>query len=580
MKSNSWRAGWSMLGLACLLTGLVRVPRAVAQQEDAPDPLPTLQLRLEDERGAPLEAFDAYWIYDLQAKKLPSTNPLSFPESSGVVVVRTQSGRFGGVILDSHAARQTTLRIFGPEADDRQLVTQPLPFDAALRQELLDQVERICWEELELESSRDLKPWLLQTLGTVNPKKTLRYLEEKRIGGTAAGMARQAAVTRLATTDFAAAVEALELTSEPMLRAVLWGRLAARLPPEDANLAIVESQWASVNREIQQPAMRLAHWANLGEHYLLRGQPEQTEKIVAQFLDDARQLPAGGWSGYPRSLFAALVAADDPLAARKLIEGIDANEQARAEGRVAFYACQHHPQFAKEFSQQIDKQNTIGFPYRTRVAHRMAIYHPEQAIAIAESIPDPKHSAWALGLVAQQLSSTDSERARNLLIEAVARNGEAHAEVRTYVSPATISAGLLPFTESIDGGKLAHRLWQSVWMTVPQTRWNDGGQPVAAVMENVAAGIARYDPALSRALLTGPTGIRFAREFDPQHVKNRLAIDPQGLLQALGEQPFSQRNFRSYEMLVDALALDNTSFWDQVSIPELLIRPTARYEEP
>ena len=67
----------------------------------------------------------------------------------------------------------------------------------------------------------------------------------------------------------------------------------------------------------------------------------------------SKKLPAGGWSGFPRSLFAGLIAEKNPNEAAKLIEGMDKNEINRAYGRVAFYCCRQHPQKAIELVQKI-----------------------------------------------------------------------------------------------------------------------------------------------------------------------------------------------------------------------------------
>ena len=542
----------------------------------------SVDIVLQDTQAKPIANAQVFWIHDGYAEKLtPRTDSVSIPADSGVVVVHAEGYQHTGVALgtSTNGKQIIAIRRLG-ESGGKQYQTRAYPFDPKLKARLQSLVASKCWAQVKARQRTNLAPYAFQFLGQMVPQELTEYLDNNRVDRSSAGMGRQAAIRRLASVDPAAALEQLDAFKDSMQRSMMISELLSSLPAASPIADTLELQFADTTRTIDQPALRLASWAVLAEYYIHKGSDDKARAITQRYLEDVRKLPAGGWSGFPRSLFAALIVNDQPQVAKQLVQGIDDNEKARAIGRLAFHA--RDPKLVSALLGEMDKGRLIGYPYSTRVIAKLAETSPEGAIENVKTIGEAKHRAWALGLIAKQLTSTNPDLARKALADAQNEINSANsAKLKTFISPGEILAGLLPIAEELSPASLDEMIWQSVWSALPHTRWSDGGETFSIRMQGVAAAVARYDGELASALAEaiGPA-IRTSGQFGAKDAINRIVLEePESLVAFLEELPFTGPNVRGIEAIAKAVVANKEEFWKMVSQPRFLQYPTGKFEE-
>lgn len=542
------------------------------------------EIAVVDSSGNKIPNCEAFWIHGGHPEKLSvDAGILNLPEPVGVVVVRKEGFQYGGLILDPSIQVTELTLLQQLETREANYQTRKHLISPEQREHITDSIRQECWKVVKAPVPTETMPFALQLLAQLSTQDTLDYLRKHRVDPNAAGMARQAAIRKLAEVDLGAALEVLDEVSDPMMRSFLFSEIIKSQSVDQNSTELLEDQMADAIREISQPALRISAWGILGEHYLLHEEDEKVQTIVKEHLEEVRRLPAGGWTGYPRSLFAALLVRDQPDVAAELVEGIDSgNEKARALGRLAFYS--DNPETAERLLEKLDKGRLIGYPYISRVAFRLAIKHPHAAIKVANRIPESKHRAWALGLVCLQLSKEDPTRAKEVFANAIDEIEKAcKARVRTHVSPGEVMAGLLPLAEAVEPNRLESLVWQSVWAAMPHTRWRDGAESFPLQLQHVAAAVARYDRTLAVALCpeisSGPETLDQQIRFDARAATDRLVLAPEGLPEFLHELGFKLQSFRGFEAIAKLLSAEDDKAWDHVSQPKLLLVPSMRFEE-
>lgn len=574
-----------LLGVLSTRVSRAEIPDFLAESET-----PGVNVVVKDAEGSLVEDYDAYWLHNQVATQVePVKGVLKISQPAGLVVVHKSGFRYGGAVLanSKKSSIDVTLRSTsdgGEGAEHRPSATRGLPFTPSTSQALKQVAQERLWEAVRSDPKSQYVGGHFELLARLDPQEVLQYLRENKVDRNSSGMARQSAVQSLAKTDFAAAVELVDEEKNAMFRSFLLSALMNALPLEHPGYAAIESQWADTIREIDQPALRLTNWAVLGEHYLLTGRESLASKIVDQHLDHVKKLPAGGWSGFPRSLFAALIVTNDLPQAEKLIRGLDKNESDRALGRLAFYVCRTDPDAALRLLGQIDTTGAIGFPYHCKVVHRLALEHPNRAREVAEKIDDARYRAVALGKAAMRLAeSEEKELASEFLMQATKDLEEMEPiKVLSYSSVAEMLAGLLPVVERVAPHELESTIWQVVWHTIPRTRWTDGSTTINMQLSSVASAVARFDAALATELVGRPsTKIRRAagQSFNERDVKNRLALDAEKLLRDLAKQEALPTNHRTFEVLVELLDAEPQEFWNEISRPYLVLKPSEKFEE-
>ena len=326
---------------------------------------------------------------------------------------------------------------------------------------------------------------------------------------------------------------------------------------------------------------RLAAWSTLAEHYINSNRPELAQKIVDEHIEDVKKLPAGGWSGYPRSLFAALIVEKDPKLAGELVKGMDKNEYNSALGRLAFHCCRTNPKLAVEFlNQQKHAENLIAdAEHQIQVCHQMAIEQTDAAFELADSIKEPNQKAWAFGMIAKRLASSDSTRAKLALNKATDAMKNCTSEDDNWFTAASTVGGLLPIAESVAPEKMHSMIWQSVYLAIPRSRWNIGGGSKLSKRQSAAAAISRYDISIAK-VLAGDKEIEIGSE-PTRSAANQVALNLVELpefFERLDKVRHSSA-FKPRQVVAEMLGGTHESFWKSVSTPNFLYWPTPNFED-
>ncbi len=351
--------------------------------------------------------------------------------------------------------------------------------------------------------------------------------------------------------------------------------------PDDLPLRqAVESEIIDTAKKILQPAYRLSAWTLLAQHYQDTNRPELAQAIIDQHLEEVEKLPSGGWSGLPRSMFAALIVEQDPELAIELTEGMDDRESNRARGRLAFHCCRTNPELALQLlgQQSDDPDATVGANVQIKVCHRMAIEQTESALKLAASIEEPNQRAWAFGVIAMRLNDANPEAAQRALVTAIdSLNTSDQSESR--LSSASTTAGLLPIAEKVAPEKMSSLIWQSVYLAIPRSRWNTGGGSKASKIQSAAAAISRYDGAIAAALV-GDKEIEIGTDVD-RSAANQVALDVAGLPEFLKRLEATRHSgaFDPRGIAIGLLMNSESGFWDTVSKPVFLDWPSDQYEK-
>ena len=497
MPERFFHSKLRLIASAVVAVGFLFQPIRASVQETEKE----IEVRFVDSANQPVENVRAYRYQNGKAKVISCADGTgSIPANGGLVVARKDGFQFSGTVINPNDANATVVMMKDDEVG-RKLATLPLPISDASKQKVIETLEEDFWTTLNA-NPKDFSnvATCMKVLSWLNPEKTLQYIESNPVRGQMDVMVKQEVIKVLGKTDFETAVELTNTVKDPMGRSMLL-RVLLKNPGADSELlAAVETEMADTIKSIPQPMYRYAVWASLAEHYLDTSRPEMAQKITDQHIEDIKKLPAGGWSGFPRSLFAALIVERDPELAKELVKGMDKNESDRALGRLAFHCCRTHPQMAVEFlnQQKPSKNQIVRAKNHIQVCHRMAIEQTDAAFELAASIKEPNQQAWAYGLMAQRLHESDPDRANQALDLAVTCLANNTTQDQSRFSSASTSAGLLPIAEQVASEKMNSLIWKSVYLSLPRSRWNTGGGSKTLKMQTAAAAIARYDVVIAR----------------------------------------------------------------------------------
>jgi len=562
------------LTVSILIASFATTGHANAQEQ--------IELKFVDSKNSPVENVKAYRFADGKAKRISTQNgSAKIPANNGLVVGKKEGFQFSGILLDEKSKEATVVMLKSDESGTK-FTTRPVPISAESKPKIIEKIEEHFWKELQSAGNDPSKlQRCIKVLSRLAPHKTLEYFEANPVRGQIAGLEKQELIKALAQSDFEAAAEIANSIDDPMKRAVVLTALLKNAKTDNETLSAIETEMASTIKDIPQPMLRFAMWSSLAEHYRITERPALAQKIVDEHIEDVKKLPAGGWSGYPRSLFGALVVENDAELATELVKGMDKNESSRALGRLAFHCCRTNPDQAIEFLKQSeDPENKLGLARNhVKVCHRMAIEQTEKAFELAGSLDEPNQKAWAYGLMADRLHATNPKRAKeaiDLAIETMASSG---TEDDAWYSTASTTAGLLQFAEKVAPEKMQTIIWQSVYLSLPRSRWNAGGASKAEKRQSAAAAIARYDIAIAKRL-AGDSKMEIGSDVT-RAATNQVALDPEGLpefLERLNDVRHSGA-FHPRAVAAELLTGSDEAFWMIVSKPSLLEWPTERFEE-
>jgi hypothetical protein len=160
--------------------------------------------------------------------------------------------------------------------------TRPLPFDQALRDQLVSSVVDSNWNRLETHANDFvISMSCFKILGRLAPIKTLAYLDEHEIANQLKNVVLSAIIQGLAATDVERAIEVADAEEQPDDRVRLLFQLLRSTSPDHPAVPAIEQQIKDSLMSVNQPALRLAMAASLAEHYWLTGR----SKLAFEFVD-------------------------------------------------------------------------------------------------------------------------------------------------------------------------------------------------------------------------------------------------------------------------------------------------------
>ena len=567
----------------CTSSGLGYVANAQQPQEE-------IKITISDTAGKAILNASAYWFANRKTKKLSVSDEgqVTVASATGVVVVQSEGYQCGGLVLRNKTPdelRDALITLRTPSQPGRALKTLPVPVDVQQRKKIVQEVIDLHWTQLKSDP-KDLSNQMTcsKLLAVLDPKGLNEYVDSGAIKGRANGMVKRFLIKAIAKSDTELAIEVADSVKDPMGRSSLLSVLLRDLPADSPFVEAVEEQFIETIKSISQPAFRYAIWSSLGEHYVHSGQRELADKIVDEHLAEVKKLTSGGWAAFPKSLFAALLVEKDSDLALKMIKGSTGHERARAMGRLAFHCCLTKPELAIELLGKIEHPDrTINSAEnRIKVAYRMVGTQTDSAFQVAASIDESNQQAWAWGVIASKLNDSDPARAKKALenaIQALTVEKPGREAATHFSIPATLAA-LMPIAEKVAPEKIESMMWQSVWLTVPKSRWNMGGPSRASKRQSVAAALSRYDRELAGALM-GDTEVVIGSDPTRSAV-SQLVLDAKGIsefMDRLNNGAQFSAAFQPRAAVAQMLSGSDEKLWNEVSTPELMQWPTVRFEE-
>ncbi len=537
-------------------------------------------IKFVDIEGKPVTPDSALFFNGGRAKTIDvQKGTATAPGSAGIITAHAEGYQYTGAVL---TGSDTTVTFYRNDQPCESLSQTPFPLTKEIRSQLQQTIKDKLWDQVHDQPAGSQSVFqIVDVLGSVDPQATLQWVDESNFPGQKKIAVSGNAFTQLLLTRPEEALDRISQIDDSMSRSMILGVFLQRLPPNHDMVPTIEKLLNETSRGIKQPAMRLAIRASLAEHYQLTNRPEQADKITDQHIEEAKKLPTGGWSAYPRSLFAALIAEADPTLAEELITGIsDTNEATRARSRVAFACCRKHPDLAKKLLARYEPdKNTITVWKETiKIAHRMVVEQTQSARQLADSIDEPNQKAWALGMMANRLHDSNPQLAKDLLNQTIDLLSDPEATKQDRYAPGQTLAGLLPVAQRIDPAKVRPMIWQAVHVTLPKSRWVSGTSN-RVKLQSVAGAIARYDLKLGQTLIGNqtlkPVNIFAKSAFRQALLGPEKLLDYTNELLEHGDHP---RQSRLVQEVANLVTVGEASFWNSVSKPMMLDWPTRRFE--
>ena len=363
MQRNTNTLG--MLCAVCTISLLSPVTKMAFAQEN-----PAAIVKFVDTAGNVVDGVDAFHCYQAKSTRLViSDGQAKLPAAGGIVVATKDGFEYCGTILnDSERNSVTMLR---PGEQPRTYTTLPNPVSKKLKDDLIKQISDDYWKRIT-DNPKDIRTTMqaMKVLTRVSPEKVEEFLNNNDVPVPVKQSTTNLLLRSYAKSDFPAAIEMADSFTEPMFRSMAFNLLLTVSDPTQAELAAVEKQLIDTAKSIKQPAYRLVTWAVLARHYKRTGRRKQAKRIIDQHLEEAKKLPSDGWAAYPKSLFAALVVAENPELGKEMIDGVDGNEKTRATGRLAFHCCRTRPKLAVELLDTIEapENSVMAFVHHIKFA--------------------------------------------------------------------------------------------------------------------------------------------------------------------------------------------------------------------
>jgi hypothetical protein len=470
---------------------------------------------VRDRQGRPVPGAIVFQSGDGPMRTRTSSDPQGRFELPGVIegkaiVFAWKEGfRFHGQPADTAAgpAELVLARTDEPAAAVHTLESV-LPRDEELalaRRLLAPYVEKVMKSGTDIEKYR-----ALVALAPIDPSHVLELIETHGAGKPqiALDALRSAVATAVAAQSPEEAVSVAATLKDADARNWCFLDICDHLPAAaHARRAELLAQVQLQANGSQQPAQKLLVLGRLADHWLDLDERDRALALLDQGRALAKDVPP---PGYAVAMFAPALARVDLPGALALVDSTQQSARRadrvdrvfvfdRAYGEMAYRLAASDPGGAERaLGLIVDPYRRGGFV--AAACARMAVKDLPRARRLAESIDDPLHGAYALGLMARALAAADRNSATSLLDAAFVRLEEFRDDSRSYSSPANIAAVLLQAVEQIDPTRVQESVWRAAALRAPLLEERGVGASGRTAAE-LAMNLARYDRAAAAAVL-------------------------------------------------------------------------------
>ena len=342
----------------------------------------------------------------------------------------------------------------------------------------------------------------LELLARLDPGRVLALIEARGIEDLGlADHLRQAAAAGLIGSDAERALAAVAAIRDRRWRALAYLDAADALPPSARAL---KREWVEHAlrdaRGIGDPSGRVVALAGVAGRLIDLGEVDHGGRLLAEVRPVVEALPGAAGGGRARAAFAEALARVDPANALALTENlVDPGAFDRCRLKIARSLAGRDPAEAARVLATLRDPAAITAAL-PGLCHAMAPVDPGLARRlIAQARPDdPCLPAYALGMMALAVSTTDKPAATDWLREAfdlltdLAGSGPSPPGVPH--DPAAVAAALLPVAERIDPKLVPELFWRAASLHVPG--------PSSEVRSGAAFALlmARYDRSVALAI--------------------------------------------------------------------------------
>jgi hypothetical protein len=190
-------------------------------------------------------------------------------------------------------------------------------------------------------------------------------------------------------------------------------RLAERLLPDAPEAAARLAEEVVLRARGMEPMHRTWSLAAAGELVYRTGRKDVGRKLIDEAAAQAERLGTNEFDGYNRGMVACRLALYDPARARRLIDSI---QERYSLNRFLTQACIRLADvdlpLAKRWLDELRPGSRDSVS--RRIADRLALRAPDEAVALVEGISDATYRVPALAEFAARMRSTDRDRAFRL----------------------------------------------------------------------------------------------------------------------------------------------------------------------
>lgn len=349
--------------------------------------------------------------------------------------------------------------------------------------------------------------WVLDHLGSV---KFTDPDDLDRVRGNIAG-----ALLRDNADEAAAVIESIH---DPAWRAFVYANSGRDLLKRDPVRARQYLEQAILNYKLTSPTVQFLPAGEIVGLLVDLGEVERARELLKT---ERKRIESQSVTARQRSVLLSTqvlvpLARIDPAAALAELETLrrDRERESKApstmayqSSRIAVDLADRSPADAERLLRRVWSSASFARTvdeHLLAVCWRMASRDLPRARSLTNLISDGQIElkAFALGLMAKSLASSDRATALQLIDEAYTELDRlrARGRISQFASIAVVAGGLLPIVEEIDAGRLPEFLARAILLRPPQAEW-DYGSWIPDQTAQLAMMVARYDRKLGAQLI-------------------------------------------------------------------------------